>query len=70
MKINILLIIGLIMMFLLIAHKAFAAVPLDRPPTDKVVCVGVFDKHGEMIAQICPAPRGPETIKFPIRKGE
>lgn len=67
---NILLFVWLALVLSLIAHKAFAAGPLDKPPADKVVCVGFFDKHGELVAQICPAPNGPETVKYPIKRGQ
>lgn len=72
-KINILGLVALILILLMIANKAFGAEGLQiekNPPAPKVVCVGFYDKAGEPVMDICPAPSGLESEPERIIKGE
>lgn len=72
-RINILVLIAALLVGLLVAHKAFGAEGLQiekNPPAPKVVCVGYYDKQGEMIMQVCPAADGLESEPERIMKGE
>lgn len=72
-RINILALIAVLLIGLLIAHKAFGKDGLQiekNLPAPKVVCVGFYDKAGEMIMQVCPAADGLESEPQRIIKGE
>jgi hypothetical protein len=72
-RINILVLVWIIVCATFLAHKAFGADTLimeKKPPAPKVVCVGYYDKAGEMVMEVCPAPEGPETVPERIIKGE
>lgn len=69
-RINILTVIALILAALLIAHKAFGAAPREAKGTPSMVCIGYYDKQGELVVEVCPAPEGPETEPERIFKGE
>lgn len=72
-RINILVLIAALLAALLVAHKALGVDVLlmeKNPPAPKVVCVGYYDKAGELLVEVCPAPEGPETSPERIIKGE
>jgi hypothetical protein len=72
-RINILVLIAVLLAGLLVAHKALGADVLlmeKNPPAPKVVCVGYYDKDGELVMQVCPAPSGLESESGRILKGE
>jgi hypothetical protein len=72
-RINILVLVWIIVCATFLAHKAFGADTLimeKKPPAPKVVCVGYYDKAGELLVEICPAPSGLESEPERILKGE
>jgi hypothetical protein len=72
-RINILVLVWVLVCLTFLAHKAFGADTLimeKNPPAPKVVCVGYYDKAGELVMQVCPAPSGLESESGRILKGE
>jgi hypothetical protein len=69
-RINILVLVWVLVCLTFLAHKAFGAAPREAVGTTSVVCVGYYDKQGELVMEVCPAPKGPETVPERIIKGE
>jgi len=69
-RINVLALIAIILLALLVAHKARGATTREAVGTTSVVCVGYYDKQGELVREVCPAPTGLESESGRILKGE